>query len=284
MLGFYVVNKPTGTNSTKMVSLVKRTFKQKCGHLGTLDPMASGVLPIAVGKATKLFDWFLKKDKKYFAIGLFGVETSTLDAEGEVISKNSVDIKKEQIDKVIDAFKGKIEQVPPLYSSISIKGKRAYDLARTGTEFVLPTRSVEIYDLKCAREIDKNLFAFEIHCSSGTYVRSLIYDIAQKLNTVATTVCIIRTASGNFNLNMAYTPAQIENNQARLIKVDEAVDLPKISVSQNLGNRLLNGQVVKCGYENGNYLCYMNNKLLGIVKVDNLDMKIDINLWEDTND
>lgn len=208
MSGFYVINKPTGANSTKMVSLIKHTTKHKCGHLGTLDPMAGGVLPVAVGKATKLFDWFLHKDKKYFAIGLFGVETTTLDSEGEIVQRQQVDIRKEQIDNIIDNFKGKIEQIPPRYSSVSINGNRAYDLARSGENFALPTRSVEIYDLKCTSQLDTNLFAFEVHCSAGTYIRSLILDIAKQLDTIATTVCIIRTASGAFSLDITYTPEQ----------------------------------------------------------------------------
>ncbi len=284
MSGFYVINKPTGANSTKMVSLIKHATKQKCGHLGTLDPLASGALPVAVGKATKLFDWFLHKDKKYFAIGLFGVETSSLDSEGEITQRQQVDIKKEQIDSIIDDFKGKIEQIPPLYSSVSINGNRAYDLARKGENFELPTRTVEIYDLKCTKQLDKNLFAFEIHCSAGTYVRSLIYDIAKKLNTVATTVCIIRTASGAFSLDMAYTPQQIKNNQAQLVEIEEVVDLPKIGVDKQTSDRLLNGQTIKTRCKNGNYLCYVDKKLLGIVNVKNEYMKIDINLWENAND
>lgn len=264
-----------------MVSLIKRTTKQKCGHLGTLDPMAGGVLPVAVGKATKLFDWFLQKDKKYFAIGLFGVETSTLDSEGEIIQRQQVDIQKAQIDNIIDNFKGEIEQIPPRYSSISIDGNRAYDLARSGANFDLPTRKVNIYNLKCTRQLDKNLFAFEIHCSAGTYVRSLIYDIAKKLDTIATTVCIIRTASGAFSLDMAYTPEQIKNNQAKLIKIEEIIDLPNIVVDRQTADRLLNGQTVKTKCKNGKHLCYVNNQLLGIIRAENSRIKIDINLWED---
>lgn len=267
-----------------MVSLIKHATKQKCGHLGTLDPLASGVLPVAVGKATKLFDWFLHKDKKYFAIGLFGVETSTLDSEGNITQEQQVDIKKEQIDSIINNFKGKIEQTPPRYSSVSINGSRAYDLARDGENFDLPTRTVNIYDLKCTGQLDKNLFAFEIHCSAGTYVRSLISDIAKKLGSVATTVCIIRTASGTFSLDMAYTPEQIKNNQARLIKIEEVIDLPQIVLDKQTAERLLNGQTVNGKYTDGHYLCYFENKLLGIVLVRNSKIKIDINLWEDTND
>lgn len=284
MLGFYNINKPTGATSTQMVSLVKRVTHNKCGHLGTLDPMASGVLPVAVGKATKLFDWFLNKDKKYYAIGLFGVLTDTLDAEGTVQQKQEVEVTKQQIDNIIHNFKGKIQQKPPLYSSVSINGSRAYDLARQGKDFQLPTRSVNIYNVECAGQIEKNLFAFNIHCSAGTYVRSLILDIAKKLGTIATTVCIIRMASGPFNMDTSYTPEQITNNQAELITIDKVIDLPKINLQSDLANKLLNGQAPKISKENGKYLCYTNNTVMGIAKVEDSKIKLEINLWENAND
>lgn len=267
-----------------MVSLVKNVTKQKCGHLGTLDPLASGVLPVAVGKATKLFDWFLHKDKRYFAMGIFGVESTTLDSDGEIIQQQEVDIKQEQIDEIIDEFKGEIEQIPPRYSSISINGNRAYDLARNGEDFELPARKVNIFELECIGQLDKNLFAFDIHCSTGTYVRSLISDIAKRLNTVAITACIIRTASGPFTLGMSYTPEQVKNNQAKMVEIDKVINLPHLIVNNEVCARLLNGQTINARHKNGNYLCYCENKLLGIAKVDKFKLKIDINLWEETND
>ena len=284
MLGFYNINKPTGATSTQMVSIVKKSTKQKCGHLGTLDPMASGVLPVAVGKATKLFDWFLYKDKQYFAIGLFGVKTDTLDAEGKVEQKQQVNISKQQIDNVVCRFNGEIKQIPPQYSSISINGQRAYDLARAGKDFQLPTRKVNIYNLKCTKQVGQNLFAFNIHCSAGTYVRSLILDIAQKLGTVATTVCIIRTASGLFNIHNSYTPEQIVNGQAKLTQVHEVIDLPRIDFTKDVANKLLNGQTLKANQKNGEYLCYTNNTLMGIAKVNSEKIKLEINMWENAND
>ena len=284
MTGFYNINKPTGANSTRMVSLIKRTTGKKCGHLGTLDPMAAGVLPVAVGKATKLFDWFLNKDKKYFAIGLFGTLTDTLDAEGKTLVSEDVNIQKNQIDNVIHKFKGEICQTPPQYSSICINGKRAYELARDGQNIDLPSRKITVHNLECTKQISKNLFAFNIHCSAGTYVRSLILDIAKELNTVATTVCIIRTASGAFEIDKAYTPEQIESNQARLVPIDEVINLPNLSFNNDNAIRLLNGQTLIYHCENGEYLCYNNGKIIGIAVVENNRLKIDINLWENTND
>lgn len=284
MTGFYNINKPSGANSTYMVSLVKRETKQKCGHLGTLDPMAAGVLPVAVGKATKLFDWFLNKDKKYFAIGQFGVLTDTLDAEGKILSKESVNIKKEQIDNIIHKFQGEIYQTPPQYSSICVNGKRAYELARDGQNIDLPSRRVNIYSVKCTKQISNDLFAFEIHCSAGTYVRSLVLDIAKELNTVATTVCIIRTASGAFTIENSYTPEQISSGEAKLVEIDEVIGLPKLYFDNDKTLKLLNGQTLIFNSPNGEYLCYNTNKIIGIAKVYNNRLKININLWENTND
>lgn len=284
MLGFYNINKPTGATSTQMVSAVKRATRQKCGHLGTLDPMASGVLPVAVGKATKLFDWFLNKDKQYFAIGLFGVQTDTLDAEGKIEKKEVVNVTKEQIDNIISSFRGEIQQIPPLYSSISINGQRAYDLARSGKDFQLPTRKVQIYSIECSEQVGKNLFAFNIHCSAGTYIRALILAIAQKLGTVATTVCIIRKASGAFKLETAYTPEEIMSGQAKLTHVHEVIDLPRLDFNDAIASKLLNGQTLKTSQQNGEYLCFTNNKLMGIAKVNGGKIKIEINMWENAND
>lgn len=284
MLGFYNVLKPTGQNSTKIVSAVKHVTGQKSGHLGTLDPMAGGVLPVAVGKATKLFDWFLNKDKKYFAIALFGKLTDTLDSEGVVELNQDVDIKKTQIESILPEFCGEIEQIPPKFSAININGKRAYDLAREGKQVEMPLRKVNIYSLS-VEEISKNMFGFNIHCSAGTYVRSLMLDIAKRLGTVATTVCIIRLVSGKFNLSNACTLDELDNGSAKLIKIEDVIDLPKIEINDLKKQRLLNGATISVSKEDGQYLCYSSSKLLGIVKVTNNQiLKLDVNLWEDAND
>lgn len=284
MQGFYNIIKPTGANSTKMVSIVKRTTKCKSGHLGTLDPMAAGVLPIAVGKATKLFDWFLNKDKKYFAIGNFGVLTDTLDSEGTILQKQTVNIEKTQIDDILNEFCGIINQIPPNYSSISINGKRAYDLARAGQQIDMPTRKVNIFSIKCVEQVASNMFAFEIHCSAGTYIRSLILDIAKRLNTIATTVCIIRTQSGPFNNSNSCTIEEVQNKTAKLIPVEDVLNYAKINVDDQASKMLLNGMNTKLQYPDNIYLCYNKDIIIGVVEVKNNYAKISINLWENTND
>ena len=162
MQGFYNIIKPTGISSAGVVSKIKKITKQKrVGHLGTLDPSASGVLTVAVGKATRFFDYFLKKDKVYFAIAEFGVKTDTLDSEGNILEKDTVNVNKKDVENQLHNFIGEIEQIPPIYSAININGKRAYELARSGQEVEIPKRKIKIYiDLKPAlsnEELDSRI-------------------------------------------------------------------------------------------------------------------------------
>ena len=281
MLGFYVVNKPVNMNSTKVVSIVKKVTKEKCGHLGTLDPLAEGVLPVAVGRATKLFDWFLSKDKLYYAEAEFGKETDTLDLAGVIIKTSDKIITKQQIDAVIDSFIGKNMQVPPKYSAVNVNGQRAYDLSRKGEEFTLVAKPIEIYSIKCD-SIGVNRFSFVIHASAGTYVRALIRDIAYSLNTVATTTCIKRLASGTFKIEDACSIEDIESGTAKLISIDKALPLEKKIVDDKLFFKLSNGQTVIIDWKDGDYLCYNNsvedNNILGVVSVKNKHAKTSINL------
>ena len=182
MIGFYNVIKPTGMSSTQVVGKIKRIIQQKrVGHLGTLDSAASGVLPVAVGKATKFFDYFLNKDKVYYAIAEFGVETTTLDSEGEIIANNTKEISKKNIDDIINEFIGEIDQVPPVYSALKIGGVPAYKLARNGVNVKIKQRKTKIYSIECIEEIAKNIFSFRVHCSAGTYIRTLLSDMAKRL-------------------------------------------------------------------------------------------------------
>ena len=271
--------------STAVVSIAKRATKQKVGHLGTLDPMAAGVLPVAVGKATKLFDYFLNKDKKYFAIATFGVLTDTLDSDGKVVKTDNKIIQKTQIEAVLCEFLGNISQIPPEYSSVHVNGERAYNLARNGKQVQIEPRQITIYRLNLQREIAPNMFAFNLHCSAGTYVRALIRDIAVRLGTVATTTCIIRTASGKFNAENSCTLQDVKSGTARLVDVAEVVDLPKLQLEQSDVSKLLNGQPSELNLSNGEYLAYtQQNKLVGIVQCMGGKLKIKVNLWENTND
>ena len=284
--GFVNIIKPTGESSSNVVCKIKKILgTKKVGHLGTLDPAAAGVLPIAFGKATKFFDYFLNKDKKYFAIAEFGVLTDTLDSEGEIVVNNPTSVTKEQINTKIKSFLGEINQTPPLYSAISINGYRAYELARNGEVVDMPSRKVQIYDFNVVDKIDENKFSFVLHCSSGTYVRSLLLDLAKSLGTVANIPVIIRLASGCFNLNDAVLLDEIrENCQQSLIKVEDVLpNLKRINFEKNHYKQILNGVIINNNYnvENGEeFLGYINNKLFGLFICQNGQISCKINLYE----
>lgn len=219
--GVIILNKPLQISSNSASNKVKWLLSaKKAGHLGTLDPLATGVLPVALGKATKLFDRFLKKTKTYIATFEFGYETDTLDCEGEIENKKDCDITIGDINKVLDDFKGEISQMPPKYSAKRVNGKRAYDLARAGIEFTLSPKNITIYEIKVLNKLNKNIFEFEITCSSGTYIRSIARDMAYKLNTYGTMIKLVRTKCGIFDIKNAVTFEDIEKGNYTLINLD----------------------------------------------------------------
>lgn len=287
MIGFLNIIKPTGMSSAAVVSKVKKIAKQKrVGHLGTLDPAASGVLTVAVGKATKFFDYFLDKDKVYYAIAEFGILTDTLDSEGKIIEAQTVEISQSDIKKVISKFIGEIDQVPPLYSAININGKRAYELARQGQNIEIAPRKVKIYDIKMIERIGKNKYSFRIHCSAGTYIRSLLLDLAKTLGTVANIPVIIREKSGEFDIYKAFTLQELENElENKIIKVEDYFKNLKRIGFQNKDNKsILNGMKIKNIYnvhENEEFLGYLtNHQLFGLFICENNEIKCKINLYE----
>ena len=216
------INKPQGFTSNDVVQKIKHSLKlkkEKIGHLGTLDPFATGVLPITLGKATRLFDFYLNKDKEYIVQVLFGFETNTLDIDGEVTQKSNNIPSAQQIETALLDMLGKQMQMPPAYSAKKVNGKRAYELARQNKEVVLEPKQIEIIDLKLLQEnanceeqlckimqkFDKNIsisqiFNIKIACSSGTYVRAFVRDLAKKLGTVATCTSLTRTKAGEFEI------------------------------------------------------------------------------------
>lgn len=275
-IGFVNVIKPTGVTSFEVVSRVKNIFNEKhVGHLGTLDPAASGVLPIAVGKATKFFDYFLNKDKCYTALVKFGTETDTLDSFGNITNINNKIISNKDIEKVILNFIGEIEQVPPKFSAIKIDGKKAYELARKNINFEIKSRKITIFDIKLIKNCGKNLFLFKIHCSAGTYIRTLFQDIAKSLETVSTTVAIIRTKSGRFKINDAKTLDELEKSPKVDLVEKVFSDLQIIDLSVECAKKILNGVKLKLNEIDFNvdktkeFLIKFQDKLVGLFKVEN---------------
>lgn len=270
MIGFYNILKPTGVSSGFVVNKIKRITNEKVGHLGTLDPSASGVLSIAVGKATKFFDYFLNKDKEYVALAKFGVLTNTLDSDGEILKREDVQVSLKDIKKVLPSLCGKVDQIPPIFSSKNVNGERAYDLARQGKQVVLEPKKVQIYSIKAEKLTQNNLFRIKIHCSSGTYVRSIIRDIAEKMGTVATTVCIIRTCSGKFEISDSITLDELaENPEKHLIKINSILNLPEIELSLLQAKDLFSGKEIILDRDDGEYLSFYQGEEFSVLKIEN---------------
>jgi len=244
MDGFINVLKPSGPTASDVVVKLKKIYSQKkIGHLGTLDPGAAGVLPIALGKATKLFDLLTYKTKKYRVYFTFGKTTDTLDSYGQIIDEKEFLFTEEELKIAIKSFIGKIEQVPPMYSAISINGNRAYDLARQGVDVQLPVRNVEVFEFKIVRQVSKDTWCFDILCGGGTYMRSLARDLALKLGTVGYMSCLIRLSSGPFDILSAKTIDEIlQNPTAALLDLEyPLLGYDKIEVPSRYYKHLYNG-------------------------------------------
>ena len=276
--GIILVNKESGFSSNQVVGKVKYLLKaNKAGHLGTLDVLGRGLLPITLGRGTKLFDYFLNKDKVYQTIFEFGFATTTLDREGEITDKNDVEVSLEQLQNVCQKFIGKQDQLPPIYSAKKINGKKAYELARASKSVDLKPKQIEIYDLKVLKQIEKNKFLLEVHCSSGTYIRSLCRDIASSLSTFGVMQDILRTKCGSFDIKESFTIENIEQGKYKIIPLDTVFDYEKLITYE--ADKLLNGQLVNTDYQDGIYRIYTDNYLfLGIGNVKNKRLKLDMRL------
>lgn len=246
MKGILNVYKEKNWTSFDVVAYLRKVLGiKKIGHLGTLDPMAEGVLPITIGSATKLFDMFLKKEKTYIAEFEFGYETDTLDATGKITDKNDFVPTLENIEKVIPSFLGEIEQMPPQFSAKKVNGKKACDVARLGGEIELKTNKVFIKDLEIISYTNR-ILKLKIECGAGTYIRSLCRDVAKKTNAFATMISLERTKVGVFEKTSAI---HIKNEtKERLISsilpIDFVFSYPKL-YDETLNKKLIDGQKIK---------------------------------------
>ncbi len=252
--GWIILDKPVGIGSTPCVSAVKRALREagaaktKVGHGGTLDPLASGVLPIALGEATKLAGHMLDATKDYAFTVMFGAQTDTLDLEGAMIATSPVRPTAAQVTEILPRFTGLIDQVPPAYSALKIDGKRAYDLARAGEEVALATRQVTIHQLRLIEAVgDSATFAASV--SKGTYIRSFARDIALALGTVGHVTRLRRTRAGPFSLPQAISLDKLAD-LAKARQLDGAVlpliagldDIPALPVTPAEAQLLRHGQ------------------------------------------
>lgn len=258
MTGFINVNKVQGASSAQEVSKIKWLTKTPCGHMGTLDPMASGVLPVAIGNAARLFDYFLSKNKTYIAVFKFGANSDTLDTTGTIISEGGRIPTATEIEGVLNEFTGEIEQLPPKYSAKCINGKRGYQLARDGVEFELAPKKVAIHSIKLVDKVSKDEYSFEIECGGGTYIRSIARDLGLRLETSAIMSTLIRTKSGLFAIeNSVYTDNLTSQNVADyIIKTEDVLSFDSIYPSEVEAKKLLNGLAIACNRADGIYKCY----------------------------
>lgn len=271
--GILNVDKEKGISSARVVSLVRKALGQKkVGHTGTLDLEASGVLPIVVGKATRLSDYMMGKDKIYECLMVFGKKTDTLDGAGKIIKESSKTCSREDLENILSKYRGEIVQIPPMYSALKVDGKKLYDLARSGIEIERKTRKVNIYDIEI---ID---FAFPqarilVKCSKGTYIRTLVDDIGEELETLAFVKELRRLRVGEFDVDKAIKSSEIleidkEELLARLENMDIALNkYPSIDLSRNLFDKLINGMIIKINKPLANELrVYVAGEFIGLGK------------------
>ena len=278
MKGFININKAEGKSSAQAVAAVRKVFKVPCGHMGTLDPMATGVLPIGLGKTTRLFPYLLDKTKTYRAKFLFGETTDTLDTTGKVLETTKVLPSEKDICANIHKFIGAIDQVPPKFSAKCVDGKRGYQLARRGVEFSLPPKKVEILNFSLVNRVSEREFEFEIECKGGTYIRSLARDLGVACGSLAVMSGLSRTKSGKFTIENSVSTEELLNSDSPekyIIPADFAVDYEKLILSESQAKKILDGVYEDYGFIDGIYRVYRGEEFWGIGKAKEGRLKIE---------
>lgn len=271
MNGVLIIDKPIGVTSFDIIRDIRKEYgTKKVGHTGTLDPMATGVLPILIGDATKLSDYLMDHDKEYIAVLKLGEKRDTGDSEGNIIETSKIpNLTTQEIENTLKGFIGKISQIPPMYSAIKVNGKKLYELAREGKEIERKPRSVEIYSIELL-EVEKNTeniidkIKFKVNCSKGTYIRTLCEDIAEKLGTVGYMKELRRTRVGKFTLEDINKCVSLEE----ILSEENAYIL-----KENEESKLLNGVIIKTNLADGLVRIYKNNEFIGIGEVKNKNLK-----------
>ncbi|MBM7868988.1 tRNA pseudouridine55 synthase [Clostridium pascui] len=284
MNGVINVYKPSGITSFDVVRTIKRLSKtKKVGHTGTLDPMATGVLPVCIGNATKIVDYIMQNHKVYKATLKLGVTTDTYDREGKILSENKLnDISDKHIEEVIKGFIGEIEQMPPMYSALKVNGKRLYELAREGIEIERQKRKITIYDINI-ENIEIPYVEFTVKCSKGTYIRSLCYDIGDVLKVGGAMWDLKRVETGTFSIenSIALEDLNEENIENFIIPMNEALTYKSRVFSNKFEKLLLNGVtiqnpfVIKDIEENILYKVYIEDRFIGIGKKTEKGFKVE---------
>ena len=265
MNGVLIINKEKGITSSDVVVKLKHIKNtKKVGHTGTLDPLAEGLMLVTVGKATKISNLLVEKYKEYIATFELGYQTDTYDTEGKVINKSDKVVEKDEIIKVINSYKKTYLQEVPIYSSVKVNGKKLYEYARNNIEVELPKREVEIKDIEIL-SIEENKVVIKTFVSKGTYIRSLINDIGMSLETYATMTDLIRTKVDKYNLEDAYTLEDVEENNYKLLSIEEVLDYPKIELDDELYKKVSNGVKLSNDYNiNDKVILKYNDHLVAI--------------------
>lgn len=282
MDGIIIINKPKNCTSHDIVRKAKKAFNEKVGHTGTLDPNATGVLPLLVGKGTQIAKYIINHDKIYEATLQLGEKTDTADVEGVVIETKCIpeeSLQTEIVNKVLQSFIGKQEQIPPIYSAIKVNGKKLYDYARKGESVEIQPRQIEIYNMELIKiDVQNKTVEFRVHCSKGTYIRTLCENIAEKLDTVGYMKELNRTKVGEFSIDNSITIEELENGKSNnFITVEDYFkNYKNIKLNEKKLQLFLNGVQLTWNLEDGIYRIYCDNEFIGIGTIKNNLLKRDI--------
>ena len=287
--GIVTVLKPPAMSSSDVVVDVRRIFEtRRVGHLGTLDPEAAGVLPVCVGRAVRLFDYLVDKQKTYLCEIVFGAATDTQDAQGNVTETSDRIVTEQMLDAALPPFRGRIVQTPPDYSALKFNGQKLYDLARAGKEIPDKSREVEIFQLERTETTGTNRFLLTITCSRGTYIRTLCSDIGAALGVPAHMGFLLRTASGMFTLEHAVTIAELQTRKEQgtladaVIRCEDALAfLPRFDLAAERRRPALNGLPTRTKAADGVYRFYCGGFLgIGTVRAHDAVLKVHL-YWEE---
>ncbi len=289
MDGIIIINKEKEYTSNDVVQIVKHTLNEKVGHTGTLDPNATGVLPILIGKGTKISKYLVNHDKIYEATLQLGIKTDTADGEGKVLENDKINkniLLEENIKSTLKSFKGKQTQLPPMYSAIKVNGKKLYDYARKGEKIEIPIRNIEIYNLELNKiDIQNNQIEIRIECSKGTYIRTLCEDIAERLGTIGYMKELKRIQVGEFNINNSIKIEKLKSNKdnieylnRNIISIEEVLkSKEKITLNQKQLEVFLNGVKISVNSKDSIYRVYdEKGKFIGTGILQDRKLKRDV--------
>ncbi len=267
MNGVIIVDKPSGVTSRDVVNVICKKFNtKKVGHTGTLDPIATGVLAICIGKATKLVEVLTSNDKEYIATVKLGILTDTLDTDGKVLKKQETFVDKNELLNILNSFVGTYNQSVPIYSAVKINGKKLYEYAREGIEVKLPKRMVEIKNIELL-DFKEDSYTFEVRVSKGTYIRSLIKDINDKLGVIGVMSNLKRTKQGKFDIKDAFSLENIQNDDYKILSITDVLkDDNCVIINDNLYNVIKNGGLIDNVYKDDYVTFIYKDEVIAIYK------------------